>query len=108
MEFIPIEKDSIPYQFDIALGVDIFTFEVNYNERFDFFTLDLMKDDQVLLQGVKLVYGVPVFAGIEDHRFPVPLIVPVDEAGRETAVTWGNFGETVFLAYGEGEGEEDE
>ncbi|WP_390955204.1 phage baseplate plug family protein [Paenibacillus melissococcoides] len=38
----------------------------------------------------------------------MPLIVPVDEAGRETAVTWGNFGETVFLAYGEGEGEEDE
>ncbi|PZM62621.1 phage baseplate plug family protein [Paenibacillus dendritiformis] len=108
MEFIPIEKDSIPYQFDIALGVDIFTFEVNYNERFDFFTLDLMKDDQVLVQGVKLVYGVPVFAGIEDHRFPVPMIVPIDEAGRETAVTWDNFGETVFLAYGEGEGEEDE
>lgn len=108
MEFIPIEKDSIPYQFDIALGVDIFTFEVNYNERFDFFTLDLMKDDQVLVQGVKLVYGVPVFSGIEDHRFPVPLIVPIDEAGKETAVTWENFGDTVFLAYGEWEGEDDE
>lgn len=108
MEYIPIEKENIPYQFDIALGVDIFTFTVNYNERFDFFTIDLMKDDQVLVQGVKLVYGVPVFAGIEDHRFPVPLIVPIDEAGRETAVNWDNFGETVFLAYGEGEGDEDE
>lgn len=106
MEYIPIEKRNIPYQFDIALGVDIFTFEVNYNERFDFFTLDLMKDDQVLVQGVKLVYGVPVFAGIEDHRFPVPLIVPIDEAGKEKAVTWENFGETVFLAYGEGDGDE--
>ncbi|QVQ56271.1 hypothetical protein [Paenibacillus phage Pd_22F] len=30
MEYIPIEKENIPYQFDIALGVDIFTFEVNY------------------------------------------------------------------------------
>lgn len=49
-----------------------------------------------------------MFAGIEDHRFPVPLIVPMDEAGRETAVNWDTLGETVFLAYGEGEEEEDD
>lgn len=108
MEYILIEKENIPYQFELALGVDIFTFEVNYNERFDFFTIDLIKDEEVLAQGVKLVYGVPVFAGIEDHRFPVPLIVPIDEARRQSNVSWDNFGETVFLAYGEGEGEEDE
>lgn len=37
MEYIPIEKENIPYQFDIELGADLFTLEVNYNERFDFF-----------------------------------------------------------------------
>ncbi|CAH8249354.1 hypothetical protein WJ0W_006540 [Paenibacillus melissococcoides] len=77
MEFIPIEKDSIPYQFDIALGVDIFTFEVNYNERFDFFTLDLMKDDQVLLQGVKTRIRRSCFCR---HRGP-PLSGAVDCTG---------------------------
>lgn len=51
MEYLPIEKDSIPYQFDIDLEGDIFTFEVNYNDRFDFFTLDLMRNDNVLVYG---------------------------------------------------------
>lgn len=105
MEYIPIEKENIPYQFDISLGNEIFTLEVNYNESHDFFALDLIKDGEVLVYGAKMVYGNPVFAGIEDERFPVPLITPIDESGRETSITYENLGETVFLAYGEEENE---
>ena len=103
MEFIPIEKENIPYQFDISLGNEIFTLEVNYNEAHDFFTLDLIKDDEVLVNGAKLVYGNPVFGGIEDERFPVPVITPLDESGKETDLTYDNLGVIVFLSYGEEE-----
>ncbi len=105
MDHIPIEKENIPYQFEISLGNELFTLEVNYNEVHDFFSLDLIRSGEVLVYGAKLVYANPVFASIEDERFPLPLITPLDESGRETAVTWDNLGVTVFLAYGEEESE---
>lgn len=101
MEYIPIEKERVPYQFEIDLGNGIFVIEVNYNATFDFFTIDLYKDDEVLVLGAKLVYGVPLFAAFETSAFPIPLIKPYDLSGQEQTVSWDNLGETVFLFYGE-------
>lgn len=101
MEYIPIEKEQIPYQFDIDLGGKVYTFEINYNMTFDFFTVDLYLDEQVLALGSKMVYGVPLFEGVETVDFPVVLIRPFDEAGQEQTVSWDNLGVSVFLYYGE-------
>ncbi|AKF92724.1 phage baseplate plug family protein [Brevibacillus laterosporus] len=101
MEYIPIEKELIPYKMEIELGVELFEIEINYNDRFHFFTLDLIKNNELLVMGAKLVYGVPVFEAFEDNRFPAPLLLPIDPAGREKHITWDNFGETVLLQVGE-------
>jgi hypothetical protein len=98
IEYIPIEKDNIPYRFEIELGAEIFEMEIRYNDTYDFFTIDLHKDDKVLILGEKVVYGVPLFTNTRDLRFPVVTIVPKDEAGLEVEVTYENFQETVFLA----------
>lgn len=96
-EYIPIEKDLIPYRFDIELGSDLFLMEIQYNDTHDFFTLDLYKNDEVLVYGEKIVYGVSLFTDPYDSRFPAPTIVPLDESGIESTVTYENLNETVFL-----------
>ncbi|MBW7452436.1 phage baseplate plug protein [Paenibacillus sepulcri] len=97
MEYIDIEKDLIPYRFDITLADELFTFEVNYNADYDFFTVDLEKDGEVLAVGEKLVYGVPLFTDVWDNRFPGVPIMPYDESEISTAVTWDTLSVSVFL-----------
>lgn len=96
-EYIAVEKDLVPYRFEIELGVEKYEMRIRYNELHDYFTIDLLKDDEVLVYGEKITYGVPLFSEIYDSRFPAPTIVPLDESGRETRVGWGNLSETVFL-----------
>lgn len=97
MEYIPIEKENIPYRFEIELGAEIFEFEIRHNDTYDFFTIDLYKDGAPLVYGEKVVYGVPLFLDVRDLDFPVVEIVPIDRAGLETRVTYENMNETVFL-----------
>lgn len=96
-EYLAIDKEQVPYRFNITLGVEQFEMRVLYNEMHDYFTFDLYKDDEVLVYGEKITYGVPLFADIFDERFPAPVIVPIDEAGLETRVGYDNLGKTVFL-----------
>ncbi|GGA31044.1 phage baseplate plug family protein [Psychrobacillus lasiicapitis] len=96
-EYIEIEKELIPYRFEIELGAELFEMEINYNLMHDFFTIDLYKDNEVLVYGEKITYGVPLFAEVYDSRFPGPTIVPIDESGQEQRVTFENLNETVFL-----------
>lgn len=97
LEYIPIEKENIPYRFEIELEAEIFEMEIRYNDLYDFFTIDLYKDGEPLVYGEKVVYGVPLFQDVRDLRFPAVDIVPMDEAGLENQVTYENFQKTVFL-----------
>lgn len=97
-EYVPIEKENVPYRFEIELGTELFEWEVRYNHMHDFFTVDLYKNEEPLVYGEKIVYGIPLFQDVYDQRFPAPTIVPIDEAGIENTVTFENLGKTVFLA----------
>lgn len=108
MEYIDIEKELIPYRFDISLADETFTIEVQYNADYDFFTVDLEKDGEILVVGEKLVYGVPLFADVWDNRFPGVGIVPYDESGKSTAVTWDTLSVSVFLFMPEDDADGDE
>lgn len=96
-QYIPINKEQIPYQFELRLGAELFTFEMRYNDTYDFFTIDLWKNDEVLVYGEKVVYGVPLFTDVEDLRFPITLVTPKDISNQESQVTYENLGEMVFL-----------
>ncbi len=96
-EYIEIEKALIPYRFEMELGAELFVLEIRYNELHDYFTLDLLKDGEVLVFGEKLVYATPLFSEVFDERYPAPTIIPLDASGRETRVSYANLNETVFL-----------
>lgn len=95
---IPVDKDSLPEQFEFDFGEESFLLGVNYNEREDFFTLDIFTvDEEPIVLGERLILNQPLWTGITNPLLPVEDIVPMDEAGKETAITFENFGDTVSL-----------
>ena len=97
MRFINIDKDSIPYKFDMTLAGDTFTFYVNYNTQGDFFTIGLYKNDEAVVLGEKLVYGRQLFLSYQYRDIPKIPIVPIDLAGNTERITFENMNKDVFL-----------
>lgn len=97
-DYIDINLDDIPVQFDYTIdGID-FTFYLYYNEVNDSYYIDLFDENGVqIVNGEKLIYGYPLFGSINDPRLPLINIVPMDEQGNETEVSKLNFTNTVQL-----------
>lgn len=100
MEYIEIDKDLIPYRFAIDLADEEFEIEINHNDRFDFFTIDLYKNDEVIVIGEKLMLDRELFSNITDTNLPKVKIVPRDRAGIELDITYDNLESAVFLYVG--------
>lgn len=99
MQYIEIEKDMIPYSFEITLGIEVFIFDVLYNDREGIFTVNLYdKDRNPLAYGEPLIYREVLFDAVRDLDFPIVEIKPIDESGEETEITYDNMGEKVLLA----------
>lgn len=98
MQVIEINKDIIPYTFDILLGNELFEFRIDYNNSCGFFTVSLSKNGVTLCSGEPLVLGVPLFGDLLTRgNFPKVKIVPIDESGESTTVTFDNLSRTVYL-----------
>lgn len=97
---LPIDKERVPYQFEIELDEEIFVFEVHYNGEYDFFTVDLYKNGEPVIYGEKIVYAQPLFEAITDSRLPTTPIIPLDPSGQAKRVGYAELGETVFLYIG--------
>lgn len=100
-EYIEIDKDEIPYSFEIELAGEVFEIEVNYNQTYDFFTVDLFKDGGVLVIGEKLIINRPLFENRVNIDLPKIQIIPKDRANSATRITYENMNETVFLYVGD-------
>lgn len=100
-EYIEIDKDEIPYSFEIELAGEVFEIEVNYNQTYDFFTVDLFKDGGVLVIGEKLIINRPLFENRVNIDLPKVQIIPKDRANSATRITYENMNETVFLYVGD-------
>lgn len=104
MNRIEIKKDIIPYRFDIDIGNKIFTFDINYNFLFDYFTIDLSFADEVLVKGEKLVLEEVLFkslykddAGNIDERFPSDVLIPISPNNAARRIGWNELENSVFL-----------
>lgn len=98
-DYIEINKELIPYSFDISLADEIFTIEVSYNKAGDFFTLALYKDNEIVCAGEKVVYGVPLWQDVyQADKYPALIVLPKAENTDDvSAVTFDNLNNTVFL-----------
>lgn len=95
--YIEIEKELIPYKFEIEFNDEEYTLEINHNQRFDFFTVDLFYQDKLIVCGEKLVLDRQLFENIVDVRLPNVKIIPKDRSKREARITYENMNQTVFL-----------
>lgn len=99
MEYINIEKNNVPFSFNITLGAELFYFDIYYNKREDLYTISLYDSERnVLVHGEPLIYGVPLFIDCWDLKFPILQLIPKDEALEVGCLTKDNFNEQVFLA----------
>ena len=103
-DIIEINKDLIPYEFDIVLADETFKIGINFNETAELFTVDLSKlneesgEYEEICKGEPIVYGKKLWEDVYiTDRYPAVDIVPLDESGENNAVTFDNLNETVFL-----------
>ena len=97
IKYISIEKENLPYHFNMQLGGFTFRFEVHYNTQYDYFTVDLYYLDRLVIYGEKIVYGKPLFNSLPHLPTPPVVIVPLDLSGEENRVTYENMGEKILL-----------
>lgn len=103
-DYIDINKQLVPYQFNILLAEEWFGLYIDYNKTADMFTVALYKDDE-LISTEPLVYGVPLFQDVyQPGKFPAITLTPYGTGQAE--LTYENLGETVFLTIDD-EGDED-
>ena len=96
-DYIEINKELVPYRFNILLADEWFELHINHNKLADMFTVGLYKDDE-LIASEPLVLGEPLFQDIyQPDRFPSIALVPYDPSGDATKVTYENLGRSVFL-----------
>lgn len=97
-DFIPINKELIPYSFNILLGSTLFNLKVKYNKLKDLFTIDVLKDNEVICYSEPIIYGVPLFQDIfMIEKYPSVKIIPLDLSESTDKITYDNFYNTVFL-----------
>ncbi len=97
MNYIDIDKDKVPYRFDITLAGETYTFEVKYNTLKDFFTIDLLKNDRVIVLGEKIIYGKPLFLNSQHKDIPKVDILPLDLTDKSERITFENLNKEAFL-----------
>nr|WP_072537079.1 hypothetical protein [Anaerococcus mediterraneensis] len=97
MRYINIEKEKIPYRFEVVLADETFQFEVFYNVVGDFFSINLYKNHELVVLGEKIVYGVDLFDNLKHLPVPKVIIRPFDTTGLAKRVTYENLNEDVFL-----------
>lgn len=97
-DYIPIDKENLPEIFEIDLANETFILGVNYNQSYDFFTVDLYDTNMnPIVLGEKMIINVPLWNDLTDSRLPAPTLIPMDESGKEKRITYDNFMETTFL-----------
>lgn len=105
---IEIDRDSIPYSFDLDIEEVSFTFGIKYNDVSGLFSVSLSTiDGTKIVDDDPLILNQPLFYGRTDPKLPVWSIVPMDESGQETEITWDNFGTSVLLLIDDLGGDED-
>lgn len=97
VKYLEIDKEAIPYLFELQVKEITYEIQVNYNTVGEFFTLDLYKNKELLVAGEKLVYGKPLFDTSQHKEIPKETIIPYDINEEVDKVTYENLNNEVML-----------
>lgn len=103
-DVLEVQKELLPYSFNIVLEGELFELHFNYNATADLFTVDLYKEGELVCAGEPIIYGIPLWTDVyKAGLFPAIEITPTDPSGESDTVTYDNLGETVLLIINNGE-----
>ncbi|WP_353486076.1 phage baseplate plug family protein [Apilactobacillus xinyiensis] len=96
--YVPIDVDDLPEQFDYDIDGQTYILRVDYNEQGDFFTVGIATEDEDwIVKNWKMFLNRPLFESVVDERLPATALVPMDESNQVKRISITNFGDTVFL-----------
>lgn len=97
MQYININKELIPYTFNLTLDKTVYEMHIDHNADHDFFTMSLYHNGRAIVDSEKIVYGWPLFHSVRVYIPGFPVVIPADISGQEDRVTFENLNQTVFL-----------
>ena len=99
---IPVRTDLPAYEFSLSLeGVNYF-FSFEWNERGQFWTMDILDQDQnYLVAGVRMVNGVDLLSRFKNTKLPLGILSIFDTSSKGRDPSFFNFGTEVILFYRE-------
>lgn len=94
MIFIPVTNDP-SQQFEMEIEERVLTFLIYYNSRGEYYSLDLLEDDVVLVQGIKMVSMLDLLNGLNilDGDF----FISADPLSTAKIGDWGVTHELFYL-----------
>ena len=97
--FLPFTEDVADLPVSKIFEVDNteYTYEIDYNETYDFYTLKITDANGDLVYSTKLLYGSNALHAINEAAGISSKIVPYDLTGLNTRIETSNFGDPVKL-----------
>ncbi|MBG9783590.1 phage baseplate plug family protein [Shouchella lehensis] len=108
-DYVPIDVEELPEQFEFDMENDMYVLQINYNETADFFTVDLYTRNMLpLVIGEKMILNQPLWNDLSVEGLPALSLIPLDESGSAQRVSKNNLMKTVFLYIDDVPGEDEE
>lgn len=96
--YIPIDKEDLPIEFEIELGGVDYILGVNYNTTQNIFSVNIWNIQRIpIVLGERLILNEQLWQDIISEELPQVDLIPLDESGVATQITYDNFMKTVFL-----------
>ena len=99
INYLSVSKEQVPLLMLLNIEDEQYTFEFDYNAKYDYFSVSLSRNGTLLVQGEKIVLDRPLFATI-NNPFEFTTFIPMDIAGLEQFATYSNLNDTVFILQG--------
>jgi len=94
-EYFPFTYEDVPVKMVVTIDGKAYTYLIEYNESMDFYTLKILKDDEVIYSA-KLLYGNDCLHAVKDICIN-RRIIPYDAIGLFNRIEKDNFGKKVKL-----------
>ena len=98
----PVRTDLPAYRFSLTLESVLYYFSFEWNERGQFWTMDIQdQDENYLIAGVRIVNGANLLARFQNPLLPPGDLFVFDTSGKNNDPKVDNFGTVVILFYRE-------
>ena len=99
---IPIRTDLPAYDFSITLEGIIYFLAFEWNERGQYWSMDILDQDQNhLVAGVRMTVNVDLLGRFKNTQLPAGVFLLLDSSGKNLDPSASNFGTVVELFYAE-------